>query len=215
MFAAVGIGSQLFAPILDPAYRLTGLHRDPAKRDLFGEQNSLIAKPAADIGGNDPDLSLVQPEALGKAGAHDMRHLGRGGQGQHLKPFVPFGNDTAPFHRRHRLARGTKNAGDRRSGLTLQGLDIRVAFDKGFQKDIVAPGFVQQRRAGGTGFDHVRDNRQGLDLILKQGDQIFGFGTAGREAGGDQLPDIADLVMRQDRLERRFEARQAGIGPDR
>ena len=215
MLAAIGIRGQLFAPVLDPAYRLAGLHRDPAQRHLFGEQDSLIAKTAADIGGNDPDLAFVQTEAFGKAGAHDMRHLGRRGQGQHLEPPVPFGNDTPPLDRGHRLARGTEGAGHRRSGLALQGLDIGAAFDKGFQKDIVAPGLVQQRCIGGPGLDHVEDDRQGIDLAFELCDKILRRGTAWRDTGGDQLAHIADLVMREDRLQRRLETGKTRIRPDR
>src|SRR5450756_2438644 len=69
VLAAIRAGRQMLAPVLDPAHRMPAAHGEPAERDLFGQQYALVAEAAADIGRDDPDLSVIEAETLGQAGA--------------------------------------------------------------------------------------------------------------------------------------------------
>ena len=78
VLAAVGVGGELLAPVLDPAHRAAAAQREPGEADFLGQQDALVAEAAADVGRDHPDLALVEAEAFGEAGADDVRHL-RGG----------------------------------------------------------------------------------------------------------------------------------------
>ena len=214
MFATVGVCRQLFPPVFDPAHRTAGPDRDPGQRHLFRQQDALVAEPAADIGRDDADLAFVEPETLGEAGSHDMRDLGRRRKAQQLQTPIPFGDGAASLDRRHRLARGAQRPCHRHRGLLLEGLHIGVALDEGLEKDVVAPMFVHQRRARGARLKHVRNHRQRFDVDLDRGREILRIGACIGETGGDNLADIAHLVGCQDRLQRRLEPGQCGIGPN-
>ena len=68
----------MLAPILDPAQRTLELARARRRAHTSSaQQDALVAEAAADIGRDDADLCPVEAEALGKAGAHDMRQLRR------------------------------------------------------------------------------------------------------------------------------------------
>ena len=67
MLAAVGVGGQALAPILDPSQRDAELARGPGQRDLLGQQDALVAEAAADIGRHHADLAFVQAQAFGEA----------------------------------------------------------------------------------------------------------------------------------------------------
>ena len=112
MLAAIGAGRQMLAPILDPAHRMAATHGEPAEADFFGQQNALVAETAADIRRDHADLALVEAEAAGKSGAHDVRHLAGGINRQLIEAAVPDRDHAATFHRCHALARGADLARD-------------------------------------------------------------------------------------------------------
>ena len=67
VLAAVGVGGEALAAILQPAQGRAELAGRPRQRDLLGQKYSFVAEAAADIGRDDPDLALVQPQAFGEA----------------------------------------------------------------------------------------------------------------------------------------------------
>ena len=75
VLAAVGVGGEALAPVLEPAQRKAQPARRPGQRDLLGQQDALVAEAAADIGRHHADLALVEPQALGEAGPDDVRLL--------------------------------------------------------------------------------------------------------------------------------------------
>src|SRR5262252_3925236 len=106
VLAAVGAGNEMFATILDPAHRVAAMHGQPTETNLLRQQDALIAKSASNVRRDDADLALLEAEALGQPGTHDVRHLTSRVDRQLLEPRVPEGNDAAPFDRRHALPRG-------------------------------------------------------------------------------------------------------------
>ena len=65
VLAAVRVGGEVLAAVLNPAYRMAQADREPAKADLLGQQNPLVPEAAADIGSDHPDLPVVEPKAFG------------------------------------------------------------------------------------------------------------------------------------------------------
>src|SRR5215472_8617100 len=102
----------MFAAVLDPPYRTAEPHRQPAGTYLLGQQDPLIAKTAADIGRDDPDLRVVEPQAFGKTLAHDVRQLRGRIEDELPEPRVALRDQPAPFDRRHALARGAQCSRD-------------------------------------------------------------------------------------------------------
>ena len=89
VLAAVGVGGQVLAPVLEPAQRGADLARSPGERDLLRQQDALVAEAAADVGRDHADLALVDAEALCQARAHDVRLLGRGVNDELAEPGMP------------------------------------------------------------------------------------------------------------------------------
>ena len=213
VLAAVGVGGEAFAAVLDPPERRAELARGPGERDLLGQQDALVAEAAADIGRDHADLALVQPQAFGEARAHDVRLLRRGVHDELAEPRLPLGDHAAALERAHGLARGAQLARDGDGGLGLDGLEVDV--DGGGEKEVVAPVLVHQRRARLAAGQHVGDDGQRIEIELDLGGEVFGLGPRRRDAHGDELADVAHLAGGEHRLHRGLEARQRGVGADR
>ena len=162
MLAAIGVGDQVLAPVLDPAHRMPAAQREPTDADLLRSEDALVAEAAADVGRDHPHLAVLEAEAVGKAGAHDVRHLGRAVDGELLEAAVPEGHHALALDRRHALTGRADLARD---------LDRRrrhrrpvARLDEGLEEDIVAPVLVEQRRARLTPLEHVVDGGQLLEL---------------------------------------------------
>src|SRR5215210_4046553 len=152
MLAAICARGEMFTAVLDPTHRMAAAQGKPTQRYLFGQQNSLIAKAAADVRRNDPDFALIKPEAFSKSGSNDMRHLAGGIERQLPKPRIPVRHHPTAFQRGHGLAGGAKFARN------LDGRAERfgdVDVDKRFQENIVAPMLMQQRGSGLTRLQHI------------------------------------------------------------
>ena len=198
MLAAVRVGDQLLAPVLDPSHGMVPVHRDPAEHDFFGEQDPLVAESAADIGDDNAHLTLLQPETLGEPGAHDVRHLACSVDHEHFESSVPVGEYTAAFERRHALACGAKRTCDRHHGLSLDLAEIAV--DRRLQEHVVAPYRMQQGRIGSTRLEHVGDGGQFLEFERYSACQILRRRPGFSQAGSDQLAGVADTVNGEHRL---------------
>ena len=198
MLAAVGVGRELLVTILDPAYRPAGFHCQPGDADFLGQQDALVAKAPAHIGRHHADATLVYAQAFGQTGAHDVRHLRRGVDGELLEPAVIPGEHAATFHRRHRLARGADAPlhADGRSALDV----AKVSIDQGFQKNIVAPLLMHQRGRGVDRRDHVGHRRQCVVIDLNQGGEIFGVGARGGDTHRHHLTNLAYFAAGKHRL---------------
>ena len=92
VLAAVGVGGQVLAAVLEPANGMAAAKREPAEADFLGEQDSLVAEPAAHVGRDNADAAFFQAEAFGEAGAHDMRHLARGMENELVGAMVEHGD---------------------------------------------------------------------------------------------------------------------------
>ena len=144
VLAAVRIGDELLAAVLDPPHWMVPVHRNPAENDLLGEQDSLVAESAAHVGDDDSHLTLLESKTLRESSAHDVRHLARRVKHKHLQPPVPVREPSPALDRRHALARGAKSTGD---GYGCLALDLaQIAVDYRLQKHVVAPLRMQQRR---------------------------------------------------------------------
>ena len=128
VFAAIGIGGQMFPAVLDPAYRMAAVHREPAETDLFWRQNPLVAEAAAHIRRDNSNLGLIETQAFGKARTNDMGHLRRGVDNQLLQAAIPISNGALSFKRRHALPVGSKFLGHRhrRGCLSLGQIPIKA-----------------------------------------------------------------------------------------
>ena len=73
MFAAVGVGGQLFAPVLKPADRMTAPHRQPAQADFLAGEDRLVAEASAHVGRDHANLDFGNLQDLRQPGADDMR----------------------------------------------------------------------------------------------------------------------------------------------
>ena len=212
MLAAIGVGGQVLTAILEPAHRMAAAKREPAEADFLGEQDSLVAKAAADVGRDDPDAAFLQAEAFGEAGANDMRHLACGMEHELVGAMVEHGDRAAPLDRRHALAPGRDRARD---------LDRRIegrgdaGVDESLEEDVVAPVLVHERGARLARRPHVADGRQLLEVQSHARRDILSFSARWGDAHGDELADMPDLAGRQRRLLGDLEAGQSRHRPDR
>ena len=213
MLAAVGVGGQVLAPVLDPLQRDAELARRPRQRHLLGAQDALVAEAAADIGRHHADLALVDAEAFGEAGADDVGLLRRGVHDELAEPRVPLRDHAAPLERAHDLARGPQLPRDGVGGLGFGCLEVRLHV--GDEEQVIAPGLVHQRCAGLAAIEHVGHDGQRLEVELDRGRQILGLRPRRRDAHGHELADVAHLARGEDRLGRGLEARQRRVGADR
>src|SRR5581483_3852119 len=106
MLAAVGIGGEILAPVLDPLEGRSKLARTPGEGHLLRQQDALVAEATAHVGRHHADLALVDAEALRQPRAHDVGLLRRGVDNELAEARVPAGNDAAALHRAHYLASG-------------------------------------------------------------------------------------------------------------
>ena len=88
-------------------------------------------------------------------------------------------------------------------------------IDEGFEKDVVAPVLVHQRRTRLARAEHVVDRRQLLEIELDGSRDVLGFGAGSRDAHRDELADLAHLVGGEHRLLRDLEAGKRRDGADR
>src|SRR5262249_49308783 len=106
MLAAIRVGDEMLATVLEPANRMADLGREPAERDLLGTQEALVAKAAAHIRRDDADLAVLEPKTLAQAGLHRVRELGRRDEREVAQSRIAKGDHAAPFHREHAVPGG-------------------------------------------------------------------------------------------------------------
>ena len=119
----------------------------------------------------------------------------------------------ASFQRAHRLACSPQLAHDLPRRLGLDGGEGDVGV--GGEEEIVAPVLMQEWRAGLAAREHVVHRGQRIEIDLDPGRDVFRLAGCPRDAHGDGLADVTHLVAREERLRRRFESGQRGVGFDR
>ena len=90
-----------------------------------------------------------------------------------------------------------------------------VDLEIGFEKDVVAPMLVHQRRARLARLAHVVDGGKLLEIERHGCRNVLGFGARRRHAHGDEFADLAHLAGGKHRLLGDLESRQPGDGADR
>ncbi len=161
MLAAIGAGNEMFAAVLDPAHRMGATHGEPAETNLLRQQDTFVAEPAADVGGDDADLTFLEAETFRQSRAHDVRHLTGRVHRQLLEPRVPERDHAAAFDRRHALPRGADLAlhFDRRVEC-LADVDV----DESLEKYVIAPLLMDQDGGALARLQHVVNGRQFLQI---------------------------------------------------
>ena len=214
VLAAVGIGGQALAPVLDPA-----------QRDARACASPTPARPPR-AAGCPCSRSRRRHRATPRgSGLRRCRGIRRGPSARCAAAGWRWctmscpsrecqcGDHAAALDRAHDLPRGAQLARHRDGGLGLHGLEVHVG--RGGEIEVVAPVLVHQRRARLARGQHVGDRRQRIEIDLDLGGQVLGLGARRRHAHRYQLADVAHLARGQHRLHRRLEARQRGVGADR
>src|SRR5205814_180051 len=148
MVAGMSAGQQILAAVLDPAHGVIEFERQRREDDLLGIKPRLRAKPATDIGRDDPDAALLDPEDLAERDPHRVRRLRRGIDDNLVEPVVAIGQDGAAFQRRAGLPVHAVFAGDGDFRRARRGLDI-TALDHPFEIEVVAPALMHDMAAAG------------------------------------------------------------------
>src|SRR5260221_7101530 len=107
MLTAIRISCQMLSAVLEPAHGIIHPLRKPAEGDLFTAQQAFISETATDVGGDDPNTAVSEPEALAKAGLNRMRELCRRDERQIPQPPIAISNDASAFHWKHAMPRGS------------------------------------------------------------------------------------------------------------
>ena len=136
-----------------------------ARATSSGEQDALVAEAAADVGRDHADAAFVEAEALGEAGADDVRHAGSSCMtticssrlSHHATTPRP---SSGAMH--WRAVRNSRTTVARRLGLDRGEFHV----DVGVEEDVVAPVLVHQRRAGPACLQHVEDRGQRVKIDL-------------------------------------------------
>ena len=206
VLAAVGAGGEMLAPILDPPYRVSAVHCQPAKAHLFRQEDPFVSEAAADIGRDDTHLPLLEAQATGKPGTDDVRHLAGRIERELFEPRVPQRDHAAAFDWRHALPRRSDLAGHLdRCIQCLADVDIHERL----KEDIVGPMVMHKGRFRRARREHVVHGRQFFQIERDRAGDILGLRTGRRDAHREKLTDEAHLVGRERGLLGDLEAAQA------
>ena len=170
-------GHQVLRPVLDPLHRLAGHHGGDHGAEVPRVHRDLVAEPAADVGGDDPDLVLGQPGHQRVQGAVRVRRL-RGRPHRELPgDRVHLGHRAAGLQRRGVRARVEHVLGDHH----VRGREGRVGGGPVAGRpveDVVVPlarhVVADQRGARVQGPGRVHDHRQRLVLNTDQLERVPG-----------------------------------------
>ena len=203
---------QMFAAIFSPADRPPGFQGHPGHRYLFRLQHAFVAKAAADIGGDHPDLALIHSQAFRQTGTDQMWNLGRSVDDQLPGLFIPMCQSALALHRIHALPGSVVFALDHNGGPVADAVDVAVEF--GGEEQVVAPVFMQKCRTGFARFQCIDNRRQRLKIDLDHLGDVLGLGARGGDADGNAFADKAHLVLCQRVLVGGVVSRQGGQRPD-
>ena len=145
MLARIGARHEVLAPVLDIAERPAEFEREPGDAQFFRLQHAFVAEAAAHVGRDHAHLPLFDAEKLRKAGANDVRHLGRGVDHELVAAVVPVGQHRLAFHRHHGLARERDLARDHDRRVLALGRKAAVVVER--EEAVVVPFLVDPHAA--------------------------------------------------------------------
>ena len=132
---------------------------------------------------------MIEAEAFGETGAHDVRQLRRRIKDELPEPRMPLRDEPPSLDRRHALARRAERAGDLDGSCPRHRREI--VLDERFEHDVVAPGLVHQWGAGPARGEHVADHRQLVEIDADFGGEVLRLGAGFGDAHRDYLADMA------------------------
>ena len=154
-------------------------------------------EPAAEIGGADHDPVLVEPERRDQSAERAMRRLAGQPERQAVVERVgdrhgaaAFDGEPEPLVLPQRDPHMVRGGGERR-------LDIAIA-DLVFGEQIVVEMAMRDRRARGQRVAAIGDRGERAVVDFDQPGRVLGGVAAPGDHHGDRLPDMADLVLRED-----------------
>ena len=166
-------------------------------RDVLGVDDELGPEPAAEIGGADDDPVLVEPERRDQGAERAMRRLARQPERQAVVERVGDGDGAAAFDGEpeplvlsQRDPHKMRGGGERR-------LDVAIA-DVVFGEQIVVEMAMRDRRARRDRIAAVGNRGERAVVDFDQLRRVLGGVAALGDHHGDRLPDMANLVLRQD-----------------
>ena len=192
--ALLGGADEVLDPVLDVLDRATEFHRRQRHQKLVGvEHHDLLAEAAADIGGDDADLVLIDAEHGGQAAPHRQCRLRTVPDRELAGRRLPAGRDGAAFQRRRRAAlepdldpRDVFRLGERRVG--IPGLDTESAGG------VIRHVRVNARRIVLDRLLEIHLDRQGLVVDVDQADRVLGNVAVDRHHHRDALPGVEHVV---------------------
>ena len=208
---------QVSGAVLDPLHRALGEDRGQDRHHVAGVDRHLVAEPAAEVGGDDPDLVLGQLGDQGDRGAHDVGSLGGHVDRELAGGPVEVGDRAAALHRRGVRPRVVQRDLRDHVGLGERLVGPLLVADLPVEGDVVVLVLLvvaDHRRAVGLGLGRVDDRRQRVVLDVDRLARVLGdVGVVGDDAG-DLLALEAHLVGGQHGLrviaERRHPGQVAG-----
>ena len=188
---------QVAGAVLDPLDRALGEDRGQDRHDVARVDGHLVAEPAAEVGGDDPDHVLGQLGHQRDGRADDVRRLGGHVDGQLLGGPVEVGDRAAALQRRGVRARVVQL--DRRDqvGLLERPVGAGLVADLPVVDDVVVLVLLvvaDEGRALRERLGRVHDRRQRLVVDDDRLARVLGdVGVVGDD-GGDLLALEAHLV---------------------
>jgi hypothetical protein len=158
LLAGVGRALQVLSAQLDPPDRTAKSSSDNRNQDVLGVDATLRPEPPTDVGGDDPDLVGRQAERLGERPLNQVGDLGRCPDGHPPVPRIGHREDPPRFERHPRGSRHPESLAQPNGRLGEGPVRIAHARRKA-HRDIVAPLFVDERRAAPQALLDVGDGR--------------------------------------------------------
>ena len=212
MVARLGVGDEGLAARADPPDGPAEAARRPADRDLFRIVLALVAEPAADIGGDHPDLAVGHAELGRHRPPHQMHRLGG------VVERDRFGDRVVGRHRGARLKRGAGDAvvvdvdPDGARGRFHRAVDRRLVAAAPDVADI-SRRLVVQHDFGADGLARADHGGQRPVANPDQLGRVVGRGLRLRQHRRDRFADMPDPVP-SERPARRLRHRRPVLGRD-
>ena len=202
--AGVSGRQEMLAAVLDPAHGMIEFERERGDRRLFRRQPRLRPETAAHVGRDDANVALLEPEHLGQSQPDDVRHLGRGVDDELVQPMVAIGQHRAPLERHRDMP--VHAIGPAHHHVGGAGHLVEVALlEYPLDEQVVRPALVHQAGRLGQRGGRVDDCRQHLEIDADRIGEVLRFGAGRRDACGNGVADIADLLRCQRRIARDLE----------
>jgi hypothetical protein len=195
LVAGVVGGDEVFLAVFDPAHRTAQPPGGPGDEEVFWVVLAPHPEAAADRGLAHRDPRRRDPEVVGELGPVGMRDLGRPVHDQPFGEGVVLDDQPAGVHWHAGVPPGAEFGSDHRRGVgecVIDGAELRLEIG-----DQVAFG----EEDSSVGRDRVEVHVERLDLDVDQVGGVLGEVLVGGDDDGDRLPDVADPVVSEHRLQ--------------